>query len=252
MPAQSLRLHSLRARPITALALGLTFLLAACSSAAPSTPPVSDPPAPSSPSPTAPSPTAEPTQPVAPTQPPVVTPAPPTAAPTPIPMTPDELALVRALRVNAQVRCEARRTGLPDGAVAGVECRVNDGVVARVGAYRFADPEVELAHYLARLEQYGVEPNSGSCWDGTPGDTAWMPGDYEWPHYGLVDARDGCFLDENGIANVRVLCGGMYVGVLGTNDDLRALVRWTSEYDENYPGDVPAPPGICWGPHTPA
>jgi hypothetical protein len=166
-------------------------------------------------------------------------------------MTDDELGLVHALRVDAQVRCEPRRTGLPEGATAGVECRVNSGPIARVGAYLFADPKVELAHYLARLEQYGVEPNTGACWDGTPGDSAWVPGDYEWPEYELMNERSGCFLDENGIANARVLCGGMYIGVLGTNADLRSLFRWTAEYDSNYPGDVPAPPGICYGPNTP-
>jgi hypothetical protein len=59
--------------------------------------------------------------------------------------------------------------------------------------------------------------------------------------------RSGCFLDENGTANVRVTCGdGIYIGVLGRDADVSMLYEWTIQYPPSVmPGQDLIPPGIC-------
>ena len=154
----------------------------------------------------------------------------------------DEAALVAGLRADAAVDCVPRRTGLPARAIAGIECRVNGALVTRVGAFRFLDARDAVTTYLERLASYHVAPATGDCLAGTSGDVAWMPGDgATGPR---VVGRSGCFLDENGTANVRATCGSMYVGVLGRDADLAALDRWvrTSEHGQVGAGE---PPGIC-------
>src|SRR6187549_1436839 len=73
--------------------------------------------------------------------------APPTPAPTKRPrptavaMREQEQWLVHTLRADVAERCEPRRSGLPAGAVAGIECEVDAPFVDRVGVYSFdADP----------------------------------------------------------------------------------------------------------------
>ena len=39
--------------------------------------------------------------------------------------------------------------------------------------------------------------------------------------------------------------------MLGTNGDIAALYDWTWTFDENFPGETPSAPGICYGPGTP-
>ena len=65
----------------------------------------------------------------------------------------------------------------------------------------------------------------GDCAAGKAGDSPWVDED------GKVGGRIGCFLDENGTANVRVTCGPTYVGILGRDDDIAALVRWVRDRD---------------------
>ena len=147
---------------------------------------------------------------------------------------PDESDLVRGLRADAAVNCAPRRQNLPAKATAGVECRVATGPVQRVGAYRFDRPaEAEMA-YLNRLASYGVAPSSGDCTSGRSGDATWSP-----------TGRSGCFLDENGTANVRVTCDSTYVGVLGRDDALADLYAWTWQPADPRAGG--ATPGVCVG-----
>jgi anti-sigma factor RsiW len=165
-----------------------------------------------------------------------------------------EAALVAGLRADAAVNCAPRREGLPGRAIAGVECRVNAAVVTRVGAYQFGDARDAATTYLERMASYGVGPGSGDCAAGTSGDAAWMPGDGKAgkaPDRVFLGAtgpwvvgRSGCYLDENGTANVRVTCGSTYVGVLGRDEDLASLLRWTWSPADGAvaSGD---PPGIC-------
>jgi hypothetical protein len=113
-----------------------------------------------------------------------------------------------------------------------VECRVAKGPVQRVGAYRFDRPAEAETAYLNRLASYGVSPASGDCASGRSGDATWSP-----------TGRSGCFLDENGTANVRVTCDSTYIGVLGTDEAIADLYQWT--WKPAIPRPDGEPPGVC-------
>ena len=256
------------AAPFTVL--GLALALAACGATAVVAPPAHDTPpvAPPTAQPSAeapespavdPSPTLRATPLPVPTEDPAdeptVAPEPkpdPTKAPTqpkpsaPIVWTDAERDLLEELRVDAHVACAPRRADLPDGATAGVECRIGSSLVDRVGIYRFADQDSILPVYLDRLANYGVEPRTGACELGVPGDSAYGPGEDEGTP--LMTWRSGCFHDENGKANLRLICDTTYVGVLGATDDIDALEAWASIIDENFPGETPSSHGLCYGP----
>ena len=178
-----------------------------------------------------------------------------TAAVSPAPaFSTDEAALLAELRPDAAVDCAPRRTSLPALAIAGIECRVGTALVSRVGAYRFRDAKDAATTYLERLASYAVEPATGDCLAGSSGDAAWKPGDgvtgtdatsIQFRDTGPWSVgRSGCFLDENGVANVRVTCGSTYIGVLGRNEDLAAVQRWVWA-SPNGPLAAGEPPGIC-------
>lgn len=166
----------------------------------------------------------------------------------------DEAALQAGLRSDAAVNCAPRRTRLPVRAIAGIECRVNETVVTRVGAYLFRDARDAATTYLERLASYDVAPATGDCLAGTSGDAPWKPGDgatgidaasVDFGDTGpWAVGRSGCFLDENGVANVRATCGSTYVGVLGRNEDLAAVQRWVWTSPDG-PVAAGEPPGIC-------
>lgn len=172
-------------------------------------------------------------------------------------MTPEEEALMGALRIEAAVNCVARRADLPDGALRGIECRPDDSLVARVGVYAFRT-EVGAAHaFMTRMAAAGVDVNAGDCDNDIPGERAWMTGDHEgeitdpgvfnWENSVLAPGRIGCFLDENGTANVRVTCGEYYIGILGDRADLSDLHDWAWRFPAGYEPGTPDPPGICIG-----
>jgi len=210
-------------------------------------------PTPSTPAPSA-VPSASPATPSAvPSTPPDPTPGPSTA-PTPVPtLSTGEAALLPFLRANARVNCQPRRIDLPPRITVGVECLPTDALVERVGIYGFgtagSDPEPARDTYLERMAAAGVAPGSGDCAKGTPGDASWPA---TLPDVGddgkLNPNRAGCFLDENGIANVRVTCyGPYYVGVLGRTKELAALVAWAWAVQPGESVDRD-PPGICAAP----
>ena len=170
------------------------------------------------------------------------------------PYTAVEADLIAGLRSDAVVHCAPRRQALPVRATAGVECRLNSDPVGQVGAYRFRDPRDAALTYFERLALSDVEPASGDCSAGASGDAAWMPGDgtigsaTDRVAFGGNDSwvvgRSGCFLDEDGTANVRLTCGPTYIGILGRSGDIAALHAWAWKPQTS---QVPAgePPGIC-------
>ena len=179
----------------------------------------------------------------------------PTRAASPSPaFSKDELALLEHLRADARVGCAPRRTSLPARAIAGIECQIGSALIARLGAYLFRNEQDAATTYLERLAAYDVAPASGDCAGGTTGDVAWMPGDgtsasdtstIQFQNTGPWSVgRSGCFLDEDGDANVRVTCGSTYIGVLGRNEDVAAVHRWAwmAPAGPTAPG---GPPGLC-------
>jgi hypothetical protein len=170
-------------------------------------------------------------------------------------MTAAERALVALLRPDAAIDCAPRRTDLPQEAIRAVECHPDDPLVASVGVYEFKSENDAAWTYMNRLAEYGVDVSAGDCERDVPGDAAWTPGDgvgeytdpgvFNWENSVLSPNRQGCFRNENGIANVRVTCGDVYIGVLGTRRDLSDLYEWTLRYPEGAPQDTPSPPGVC-------
>lgn len=215
-------------------------------------------------------PTAAPPASPAPVATPAATPAPSQSPATPAPdpaFTPEEAALLAQLRPDARQDCTPRRRDLPKDAVAGVECRPDDALVARVGIYRFeaanewvSARNVAAYTYMTRMAEAGVDVNAGDCDRDVPGERPWGPdgdgGDlsdptlFNWENAILSPDRIGCFGDENGTANVRLTCGdGTYVGVLGRRGDLSELSDWTQRFPEGQaPGTGDGEPGLCVAP----
>ena len=229
------------------------LLVAACATSPSGTPAPSVTPAPS----------GSPAVVVTPAPSPVLTPSPSVAptvtrAPTKRPtsdMTAAERKLVAMLRPDAAVNCEPRRSNLPEVAIRAVECHPDDPLVASVGVYEFKNDNDAAWTYMNKLAEYGVDVSAGDCEKDVPGDAAWTPGDgvgnwddpgvFNWENSALSPNRNGCFRNENGIANVRVTCGPAYIGVLGNGKDLSDLYEWTQKYPAGAPHDTPEPPGIC-------
>ena len=83
-------------------------------------------------------------------------------------------------------------------------------------------------------------------WRNDEGDI-YDPGVFNWENAALSPNRSGCFLDEDGAANIRATCGNAYVGVLGTGSDLSDLYDWAWRYPAGYEPGTPDMPGICIG-----
>jgi hypothetical protein len=174
-----------------------------------------------------------------------------TAVPT---FSPEEAGLPGFIRADAGVNCVPRRADLPAGATAAVDCRPETGPAEQVGVYLFPFEGDATTTYLDRVTAAGVPLRQDHCRDGKPGEAASFPSDgesrefeYRGEFYNFV--RSGCFHNERGFANVRVLCdSAIYVGVLGHGRDLAELYRWTVDVLPDYArGDTPPSPGICYG-----
>ena len=240
--------------------LALVAAALACSAcAAPALPRVVSPsvlarapasPTPATPAPSTPEATATPSQ-VAPS---------PTEVPADSPAwTAAEHQLLAGIRADVLASgCRPVREELPAGATAGVGCDIGSELVEGVGFYQFADLEALMAAYQARLAQYGVVlmpddfrfPGPGEpfldCWRGYASESFFYPD-------GSVAGgrnREGCFVNEYGFANLRMVWGRslVYIGVLGNNGDIAALKAWAY-----YAADGSLPtfggPGV-WQPST--
>lgn len=218
-------------RIVLAASLAAIFIAAACGN--PTMPPSSptpsvEPSQPPSPSPTVPapaSPTPDPTDlpsSPAPTEAPAETPSPPTA---------QERYLLDGVLRGAQ-DCVPVRGNLPRGALAGIECAADDPDVAQVGFYLFANEATMLDIYFARMEDEGFALDSGGCADGE-GESAYIPDE------GVSPSRYGCFVNEQGYANLRMTLPGanVYVGILGNSDDTAALSDFAWLGNQDTPGN---------------
>jgi hypothetical protein len=217
-----------------ALSLLAVLMLAACSAspaAAPASPTV--PPAPSA-TPSTPEAVVSPEPSVAPpaaTPAPVSTPAPATPRPTQRPLTDVEFNLRAGIQRGTENCLPVDGDDLPDRAVAGIECDGTDPAVARLGFYLFENDQDMIDAYLARMKAEGVKLDSGTCADGEA-ERPYVPGE------GLVLERTGCFLNEQGFANYRYTIPGnhVYVGILGTSADMRALEDFAWIGNQDVPG----------------
>ena len=159
--------------------------------------------------------------------------------------TPRWSTLERAIRDNirddAAVGCAPRRHDLPPGTVAAVECRPGVALVSRVGFYLFASPEDAFAVYLDRVKEQGLALNTER------GRRGWERAMYICSDEQCAE-RDAGFVNSDGYANYRSVMGAMYVGVLGTRDDIEDLRGWAWESPE----ECPPGPDTCAVPESPS
>jgi hypothetical protein len=198
--------------------------------------PTASPPAPATPGPSV---TARPSEPAPTAQPPapVATPKP---KPKPIKPTfnADEKYLMGGILRGAK-DCVPVRDDLPARSRAGIECASDDRAVSRVGFYLFDRDEDMIAAYIARMTREGVELESGDACRLREGEEAYVP----WEPGEIAPMRAGCFINAQGYANYRVTTGyGVYIGILGRNDDMGALADFAFRGSQ----DVPAFPTL-WG-----
>ena len=229
---------------VLAASLVAALVLAACGSATP--PPsqgaVSPPPA--SPAPSVPTdPSAPP--PASPTaEPPAATPE-PTTRPTPKPTTrptprPTEPSFSRAERylidgiMRGEGSCSPVRSGLPDRAIAGIDCDLDATPVARMGFYLFRNEADMLDVYLARMEKEGIGLETGGCLNGEA-EASYIP----WAGDDISPYREGCFVNDEGYANYRATLPGfhVYVGLLGRTPYGTPLADWAWFGNEDTPGN---------------
>ena len=166
-----------------------------------------------------------------------------------------EQQLLAGIRADlVAVGCRPLDSELPVAATAGVGCDVGSDLVEGARFYQFDSMDALMAVYESHLAQYGVplatdEPEDRigqtprDCWRGYASESNY------WPAGGGFGMnREGCFINEDGFANLSYVWGDplVFVEVLGNNPDIAALKAW-SWYDEA--GDEPASggPGL-WQP----
>ena len=231
-------------RSLLAASLMAVFALAACGAepGAPSVPPSVSPPSPSALPSLAPPPSVKPpstAKPPAPSQP-APTQAPATPKPTQVAFTADEQYLIDGL-MRGVIGCDPARNDLPPRAIAGIDCSSDDPGVARVGFYLFRNDADMLDAYLARMTAERVALESGNCLDGEH-EGAYIPGEGDE----IVPYRVGCFLNDQGYANLRATLPGahVYLGVLGRADNMPYLDAFAFWGDQ----DTPARPTLWVSP----
>lgn len=149
-----------------------------------------------------------------------------------------ELFLLAGLEKDLRPVC-GKTSKLPESALDGIECKPHG--VASMGIYRFGTRTEARELYFARLAEYKVKPETGDvCHDGQPGEGIDTPG---FPGYEL---RVGCYVDETGAANVRMLFPAetrgqnVYIGVVGNNSSIKDLFGWL------FPDFQPGLAGCSW------
>jgi hypothetical protein len=141
------------------------------------------------------------------------------------------------------VGCGPRHHDLPPGTVAAVECRPAVELVSRVGFYLFASPDDAFAVYLDRVKEQGLALNTER------GRRGWERAMYTCSDEQVECAeRDAGFVNSDGYANYRSVMGAMYIGVLGTRDDIEDLRGWAWESRE----ECPPGPDTCPVPESPS
>ena len=231
---------------ILAASLVAVLILAACGAGpTTSTPPGgSTPPAPSVPAsvppsvdpssaPSVPPATPAPTATPAPSTPPAATPDPtPSPKPTPVVLKVEEVYLMAGVR-KGLTNCVPVRENLPKETTGAIECSADDPAVAKVGFYLFDGSAAALDAYYARFRAEGVPLNEGTCFEGTGvAEGPYIPGPDD------TDSRVGCFINDQGYANLRVTMPGflLYIGVLGTSADTKSLEEFTFRGNVDVPG----------------
>ena len=145
----------------------------------------------------------------------------------------EEAVLLGGLRRDAFADCSPIRSGLPDGAVAGIECSPGLVDVDRVALFLFDFRPTLLETYFARLADHGVQPQSGFCRAGIGGEDPYPAGD-DGPE--LIPERNGCYVDDSGITWVGTLPPFVLAEVHGSGGDRDAFLAWPWKGNLDTPG----------------
>jgi len=222
-------------RFVLAASLVAAIALAACGAAAaePSPTPSASPVGPSSPNVSPPPSVTPPSV----TPPPIVTPRPATPEPPPA-EAPEDFTVAERYLLDGVLRgaTDCSPAGgsdeLPRDAIAGIECASDDSDVFQIGFYLFENDAEMLDAYFMRMNAEGVAKDSGNCRDGEH-EGAYTPGE------GVIPARHGCFINDDGAANDRATLPGVhvYIGIYGTGDNMIALEDFAWLGSRDTPGN---------------
>jgi hypothetical protein len=162
-------------------------------------------------------------------------------------------ALERTIRAGVREdvagSCVPRRHDLPTGTAAALECTLSVTPVGRVAFYVFDSADEAFGAYVARIAAEGITRNMG---DASRPSGAFEGGLYICAHPVKCRFREARFVNRSGFANYRAVMDVMYIGVLGTNDDVNDLRRWAwiSNGPTSGPGEVdpvPETPTLYFG-----
>ncbi len=155
-----------------------------------------------------------------------------------------EARLLAGVRASLREACKPLRAGLPEEAVAGLDCPLGDPVVKRVRAYLFREQTDLLDAYFARLARAGLDRQAshrGRCEPGRPAEGPYhptLPRDRD-----AYPFRDACFFDSSGRAHYLSTSPPHVLSeVVGRSDDFDAVRNWAWAGGG---GDVPGGPRVA-------
>jgi hypothetical protein len=146
-----------------------------------------------------------------------------------------ELYLLAGVQPEIRPTCD-HAPQLPEGAFAGIQC--TPASIGTIGYYLFESVRPMERAYFGRMDEHGVTLDSGplECVGNKPGEGGDSPG-----YDGFID-RIGCYVDDDGLANARMMLPRavpaqwqdnyfgaevagqhVYVGVVGTGSSIRVL-----------------------------
>jgi heat shock protein HslJ len=143
-----------------------------------------------------------------------------------------EKVLLEGIPTDIARTCEPRRRQNPRGTLAAVQCKPVSPVVKDMAYYLMSSAAAGRV-WDERMRDHGVEDGPGECWNGQPDAVYYTPG----------PDVDGCYVNDDGIANLRYVANAagcsqlnvagrqlkdpaIYVAVLGHDDDIAKLTRW--------------------------
>jgi heat shock protein HslJ len=143
-----------------------------------------------------------------------------------------ERVLLEAVPSSTRGTCTPRRSQNPAGTVAALQCEPDNAAVRDMAYYLMESRDATKA-WSQRMKQYGVKDGPGSCRKGIA-DAVYYTGGLQ---------LDGCYVNEDGRANLRYVTAAttcrqlvagetrlkspaLYIAVLGHDGNLRKLTTW--------------------------
>jgi hypothetical protein len=144
-----------------------------------------------------------------------------------------EATLFEGIRLDLQDgACRPLRTGLPEHAIAGVECRPEDVAIEVARAYLFNRDEETITAYLGRIEAEGIEPGVDRPQDSISESSYWPE-----PAGLMNDGRHAHWLDDAGHGHyLATSMPFVLLDVTGTDANVDVLYSWAWRGNQDVPG----------------